>query len=170
MLRPYASAEGWHQAVGYTMFCLFWATVGAVVGLVFMPIMFLVSTWPFGFICGYFYCQWLLDEGQLPLSSIRNFRVMKYLGVGLPMSSEINRLENFRLRNGWKITFVSSILLLVFGTIFIITKVSEGIVISLPGTPWLALLSGYSYRQHIIDRGRCPKWRFLRLIGDCADS
>lgn len=144
--------------------------MGVAIKGVFLPIQFHLGQWAFGFMWGYFYRQWLLDEGRLPLSSLRHHIAMEYLGFGMPETQEIDRLEQFRRRHGWKITLGSSVLLLSIGVISIITKIVVGIVISLVGALWAAFLSGYTYRQHVVDRGRCPKWQFLRLIGDCPDD
>lgn len=163
----------WRQFAGATIFCLFGATVGVAIEGVYLPIQFLLGEWACGFMWGYFYRQWLLDEGLLPLSSLRRFRVLEYLGIGMPETHEIDRLERFRLRHRCKITMISSWFLVVCGIVSILTikmLTLQIASIALVSTVFSSFASGYVYRQHIVDQGRCPKWRFLRLVGDCADS
>lgn len=152
-----------------TVLLVFCSAIGTAVGLVFMPIQFLISAWPLGWMWGYLYCQWLLDHGRRPFVLFRHDSGHEGQQKESPSGLEEGKVAGHIYGYGWKATFTGSLFLLACGIISIMQKLSLVIAIPLVGTPWLAFLAGYGYRRDLVNQGRCPKWRFLRLTGDCVD-
>lgn len=154
----------------FTVFCVFCSAIGTAVGLLFMPIVFLIFAWLFGLLCGYLYCQWVLGHGRRPFELLRHVAGHEEHREESPSGLEEGKVAGDIGGYGWKFTLACSLLLLALGIFSIMTKLPLPIAAgSLVGTPWLAFLAGFTYRRNLISQGRCPKLRLLRLTGDCVD-
>lgn len=55
------------------------------------------------------------------------------------------------------------------GGLVLIGAAATPIILSVGAVP-IAFMSGYFFRQKVIDDGKCPRASFLRMIGDCEDG
>jgi uncharacterized membrane protein HdeD (DUF308 family) len=164
-MDAYRSSAEWKRYRPATVFVVVVMYIpGLILQAAFLLAFPLVSVWAFTFMWGYLYRQSVIDNG-------RRLR-WEFLRLDTDRTPEDrhdvpDRLERFRRRNAWRLTLIASVVLLVAGLLAIPSRVliAEAIAPLLIG--WLAVLAGYHYREHVVESGRCPRWRFLRVTGDC---
>lgn len=157
----------WRQFRQVTLFSLVAMYVpGLLLNLQYLSGIALLWTWTCAFMWGYLYRAHASQQDQESASPFE--RGGCETGSKDPLPTSGHRVGS-QLWASWRTTMVNAVILGLVSAGGIVTGVEivEGLAVPLAG--WLALLAGFRYRETVDNETGCPRWRFLRVVGDCLD-